>query len=174
MASVSNNKSWNFIVSYQHPCKRLSQDYWNKNRLVCIHLNALFMLIQNVATKIWISKNFEFLCWKFDLSSALDTRTKMVKSPGRHSLKMVTGMRGHIDPPFFNLLSPIDPGSHPMTPFLTIHNQFSTISYRRTLFLTTCSSFFFFFFFFSTCLNKVYPNLYFAPKIWKKKIKKIV
>ena len=49
--------------------------------------------------------------------------------------------------------------SHPMTPFLIIHNQFCTISHRMTPFFDISSKFYFFL----KVLSKMCLNLYFLP-----------
>ena len=75
-----------------------------------------------------------------------------------HTLKIVTGMRGHIDPyfsttcchpktSFCNVCSPND------SPFSIIHNQFWTFSFWMTFFRQNISFFFVFFSFFQIFVN---------------------
>ena len=72
--------TWNLII-FSKNSKGYLNNQWANTRLVCTHLNAIFMLITNTVTKIWISKFFGKKFENFDRSSALDlARNKHAKT----------------------------------------------------------------------------------------------
>ena len=74
---VSSRKVENFTIFSKNPRRHL-KNYWTNTKLVCTHLNAFFMLNQNMAMKIFQ------IYWKMLIlflvsSAALDTHVEMVK-----------------------------------------------------------------------------------------------